>query len=82
MIVLRDIDSLKVDQKEVKPGDTVKISFKATDDISGINNQWTNIHYKKPISGDTAVVSIKYNEENGTCEGYLIIEDGMEEGLR
>ena len=76
-----DIDSLKVDQTEVKPGDTVKISFKATDDISGIDSSWTQIHYKKPISGGTIGTTLRYNQEKDVYEGYIDIENGMEEGV-
>ena len=39
-----DVSSLKVDKKEVKPGDRVKISFKATDDMSGIDEENVAIH--------------------------------------
>ncbi|WP_346045545.1 hypothetical protein, partial [Paraclostridium tenue] len=31
-----DVNSLKIDKKEVKPGDRVNVSFKATDDMSDI----------------------------------------------
>ena len=32
-----DVSSLKIDKKEVKPGDSIKISVKVIDDMSGID---------------------------------------------
>ncbi|WP_270670655.1 hypothetical protein [Paraclostridium bifermentans] len=75
--------SLKVDKKEVKSGDVVKISFKATDNLSGIKH--TGVEYRSPITGNEKTVDIKYNEENDTYEGYINISvinisEHMEEG--
>ena len=75
-----DISSLKVDKKEVKPGDRVKISFKATDDMSGIDEENVGIHYYKPITQNTQIISLKYNSEEELYEGYIDINEETELG--
>ena len=45
-----DVDSLKVNKTEVRPGDTSKNKYQeASDDISGIRQ--IDIRYKRPITG-------------------------------
>ncbi|WP_338658460.1 S-layer homology domain-containing protein [Paraclostridium sordellii] len=73
-----DISSLKVDKKEVKPGDRVKLSFKATDDMSNIKKVF--VYYDKPITGNTEDIIMKYNDETKLYEGYMEINEKSEEG--
>ncbi|MBU3090152.1 hypothetical protein KPL42_16895 [Clostridium gasigenes] len=73
-----DISSLKVDKKEATKGDTVKISFKATDDISGIRGGW--IEYITPITRTKQLVSISYNETIKLYEGYKSIDESTQAG--
>ena len=75
-----DVSSLKVDKKEAKPGDRVKISFKATDDMSGIDEENVGIHYYKPITQNTQIISLKYNSEEELYEGYIDINEETELG--
>ena len=74
-----DVASLKVDKKEVKPGDTVKISLKASDDMSGIRQ--LDIRYKKPITGREEDIRMKYNSQKDIYEGSLYIDEQTEDGL-
>ena len=74
-----DVDSLKVNKTEVRPGDTVKISIKASDDISGIRQ--IDIRYKRPITGSSEDISMKYNSQKGIYEGSLYIDDQTQDGL-
>ena len=67
-----DADSLKVNKTEVRPGDTVKISIKASDDMSGIRQ--IDIRYKRPITGSSEGMSVKYNSQKGIYEGSLYLE--------
>ena len=74
-----DVDSLKVNKTEVRPGDTVKISIKASDDISGIRQ--IDIRYKRPITGSSEDISMKYNSQKDIYEGSLYIDDQTQDGL-
>ena len=74
-----DVDSLKVNKTEVRPGDTVKISIKASDDISGIRQ--IDIRYKRPITGSSEDISMKYNRLKDIYEGSLYIDDQTQDGL-
>ena len=74
-----DVGSLKVDKKEVKPGDTVKVSVKASDDISGIRQ--IDIRYKRPITGSSEDIRMKYNSQKDIYEGSLYIDEQTEDGL-
>ena len=74
-----DISSLKVDKKEAKPGDSVNISIKATDDMSGIKYIW--IYYRTPITGKSEWVKLYYNERANRYEGSIYIDENKESGL-
>ena len=74
-----DIDTLKVDKSEVKPGDTVKVSIKANDDISGIS--YFSIGYMTPITKKSIEIRMKYNNQTDRYEGNLYIDESKEEGL-
>ncbi|MBU3103139.1 Ig-like domain repeat protein [Clostridium gasigenes] len=73
-----DISSLKVDKKEATKGHTVKISFKATDDMSGIDSVY--IYYIKPITRTEELVIMSYNETTKLYEGYKSIDENTQSG--
>lgn len=74
-----DLNSLKIDKKDVKVGDTVKLSFRITDDKSGVNG--VGIRYYDPITKpELETFDCKYNEETGYYETNIKILDGMQEG--
>ncbi|MBU3133138.1 hypothetical protein KPL40_11820 [Clostridium gasigenes] len=73
-----DISSLKVDKKEATKGDTVKISFKATDDMSGIDSVY--IYYINPITRTEQTVYPSYNEATKLYEGYKSIDENTQSG--
>ena len=73
-----DVSSLKVDKKEVTVGDRIKVSFKASDDISGI--KYAFIYYKKPQTGKQEGIIANYNSITGLYEGEMYIDDTMESG--
>ncbi len=74
-----DVDSLEIDKKEAKPGDTVNISVRVTDDNSGV--KYVYLYYKTPITGKLESIILKYNSETERYEGNLEIEDTSEDGL-
>ena len=43
-----DVSSLAISKNEVKPGESVRVSLKATDDMSGIRS--ITIYYETPIT--------------------------------
>ena len=73
-----DISSLKVDKKEVSLGDSVKVSFKASDDISGI--QYARVWYKMPQTQKNKAIMTSYNPDTGLYEGSLTVDDSIESG--
>ena len=73
-----DISSLKVDKKEVSLGDSVKVSFKASDDISGIQYAW--VWYKMPQTQKNKAIMTSYNPDTGLYEGSLTVDDSIEIG--
>ena len=74
-----EVNSLKVEKSEVKAGDTIKISIKASDDISGIRH--FAIIYTAPITGKNVELRMAYNSKTGMYEGSLYIDERMEDGL-
>ena len=74
-----DVESIKIDQREVKPGDTLNISARISDDISGIKSVY--LYYKTPITGKLEDIIMQYNNETDRYEGSLYIEDSLEDGL-
>ena len=74
-----EVDSLKVDKTEVKPGDTVKISVKASDDMSGIRH--FSIIYTAPITGKNVEIFMEYNNQTNRYEKNIYIDEQMEDGL-
>ena len=74
-----DVESIKIDQREVKPGDKLNISARISDDISGIKSVY--LYYKTPITGKLEDIIMQYNNETDRYEGSLDIEDHLEDGL-
>ncbi|WP_270180265.1 cell wall-binding repeat-containing protein [Alkalihalobacillus sp. CinArs1] len=72
-----ELESITVDKKEATVGDTVKVSVKASDNV-GV--QQVNLHYQKPITGNTIVLSMNYNESTKAFEGMIPITDESESG--
>ena len=73
-----DVSSLKVDKKEATLGDSVKVSFKASDDISGIQYAW--VYYKMPQTQKNKLIKTSYNTNTGLYEGSLTVDDSIESG--
>ncbi|PEZ12518.1 hypothetical protein CN330_10290 [Priestia megaterium] len=74
------LESVKIDKKEVKEGDTVKITVKASDKESGLQERAV-LYYKMPITGKEKYISLNYNTETKSYEGTLPIEETMESGI-
>ena len=74
-----DVSSLKIDKKEVKPGDIVKISLKASDDMSGID--YIRVWYKMPITGKNEGIIMKYNSSLDIYESEIYIDESKESGV-
>ena len=76
------VDKKEIDKKEIKSGDRVKISFKASDDITGIAR--TYVTYYLPGSsefGAFRIVNINYNSNTDEWEGYIDIDENIAVGL-
>ena len=74
-----DVESIRINKREVKPGDTINISARISDDISGI--KYVYLYYKTPITGKLEYINMLYNNETDRYEGSLDIEDNLEDGL-
>ena len=74
-----DVESIRINKREVKPGDTINISARISDDISGIKSVY--LYYKTPITGKLEDIIMQYNNETDRYEGSLYIEDSLEDGL-
>ena len=74
-----DVSSLKVSKKEAKAGDRVTISFKASDDITGVGSGL--IEYNIPGSSSKKTIYIKYNSNTDEWEGYIDINENTASGL-
>ncbi|MDE8676584.1 hypothetical protein, partial [Priestia aryabhattai] len=61
-------------------GDTVKITVKASDKESGLQERAV-LYYKMPITGKEKYISLNYNTETKSYEGTLPIEETMESGI-
>ena len=74
------ITNLKVDKEEVVAGDKVKVSLQ-------IPNYHDKIHllsvtYLKPMSyEEIALITLSYNKDNDTYEGYINIDENTESGI-
>lgn len=74
-----DLESLNIDKKEVKPGDTLKISVKVNDDLSGVKNIY--MWYKTPITKNIEIITMNYNSILDIYEGKIDIDRSSEAGL-
>ncbi|MFJ7729674.1 Ig-like domain-containing protein [Neobacillus sp. NPDC097160] len=70
-------ESIAGDKKEVKLGDTIKFSIKATGNY-GID--YINLYYDTPVSDSRITVSMYYNSESNTYDGSLPILSNTESG--
>lgn len=78
-----DYNSLKINKKTFKPGDTVKISFKLKDDISGVDKNSVYVTYKKPEKDGVEArqtILLRYNSNNDCFEGTIEIYEGITPG--
>ena len=73
-----DVSSLTVDKKQVTVGESVKLSFKATGDISGIKS--AKIWYYTPVTRKSKGISMTYNKNTGLYEGYIDVNEMTEAG--
>ena len=75
-----DLSSIKINKKSVEVGETIEISYHATDDFSGIS--WTFLDVKSP-SGKTSLNSngsTEFDEETGLYVARIKIPAGIEGG--
>ncbi|MBU8854022.1 hypothetical protein BGM24_18755 [Bacillus sp. FJAT-26377] len=72
------LESVKVDKKEGKLGDTIHMQVKASDKESGIRTVYLN--YKSPITGKYKYIPLVYNDSTKYYEGDLTIDDSIEPG--
>ncbi|GAB1766391.1 Ig-like domain-containing protein [Priestia megaterium] len=72
------LESVKVNKKEGKIGDTIHMQVKASDKESGIRTVYLN--YKSPITGKYKYIPLVYNDSTNYYEGDLKIDDSVEAG--
>ncbi|MBT2643632.1 S-layer homology domain-containing protein [Bacillus sp. ISL-41] len=71
------LESISIDRKEAIPGDYVRVSVKATDDVA---IQYVSAYYKKPITGNSLSLSLYYNSARDAYEGTIPINSSSEAG--
>ncbi|QCJ44774.1 hypothetical protein FAY30_24420 [Bacillus sp. S3] len=71
------LDGITIDKKEATVGDTVKISIKASDDVTVSD---VSLYYYTPISQRSFPIHLTFNPENGFYEGNYYIDDNTESG--
>ncbi|MCM3728908.1 Ig-like domain-containing protein, partial [Neobacillus cucumis] len=71
------LDSIQVDKTEVKAGESVKISVKATDNV-GVSRVY--VYYKSPITNKTIGIYPNYNSLTNSYEGSYTITSNSEAG--
>ncbi|MCM3729129.1 Ig-like domain-containing protein, partial [Neobacillus cucumis] len=71
------LDSIQVDKTEVKAGDSVKVSVKATDNV-GISRVY--VYYKSPTTNKTIGIYPNYNSLTNSYEGSYTITSNSEAG--
>ncbi|PAK40130.1 hypothetical protein, partial [Priestia megaterium] len=72
------LESIKVDKKEVKAGDTVHVQVKVSDKESGVNSVY--LYYKSPITGKYKYTRVNYNSSTSYYEGEITIDNSVEPG--
>ncbi|MBY6085965.1 Ig-like domain-containing protein [Priestia flexa] len=72
-------ESISVDKKSVKAGETVKVQVKATDSGSGLE-PYLFVYYTSPITEKEISVYLPYNSDTKMYEGSLTLTDSMESG--
>ena len=73
-----DVNSISVSKSQAKPGNKVTLSFKATDDLSGIEQ--IQVDYKAPLSGRSETYWMTYNPLTERYEVEIEITDETESG--
>ncbi len=71
------LESISVEKKIAVPGDTVKVSVKASDDV-GVDRIY--LYYKTPITQRSFKVDMSYNADQNVYEGSIPIPDNFETG--
>ncbi|WP_226654781.1 Ig-like domain-containing protein [Guptibacillus hwajinpoensis] len=72
------LGSITVDKEKATAGDNVKVSVKATDDVSVTH---ISVYYEKPITGKSFNVRMTYNQQTDQYEGMIPIETNSESGV-
>ncbi|MFC0187194.1 Ig-like domain-containing protein [Fictibacillus aquaticus] len=72
-------DSISLDKREVKVGDTINFTIKATDSESGLKDSGF-LYYKTPLTEKNHYININYNTATGNYEGSLTMTEAMESG--
>lgn len=70
------LQSISVDLLQVKPGDSIKVTVHATDDISGIKGgviEWGATSMQP--AGDPIMVMLDYNDATGVLEGTATVPE-------
>ena len=73
-----NVQSLKVDKKQVKIGDSVKVSIRITDETE-IKHVF--MFYQRPQTKNTESMVLKYNNITGYYEGEIEIKETSESGI-
>ena len=68
-----DINSLNISKKEVMRGEKVKVSIRAKDDKSGINEAYIVYDRGKGLSESTPEYRLNYNKNTGLYEAFIEI---------
>ena len=74
-----DVSSLAISKNEVKPGESVRVSLKATDDMSGMKS--ITIYYETPITKKTESLYMNYNSSLDIYEYELQVDENKEDGI-
>lgn len=73
------LESIEIDRQEVNAGDTVKITAKVTDDVSGVKS--VSIQYKSPSQSRKQHVKFNRKDTTGLWEARYEIDELDEEGI-
>ena len=73
-----NVQSLKVDKKQVKIGDSVKVSIRITDETE-IKHVF--MFYQRPQTKNTEYMVLTYNNITGYYEGEIEIKETSESGI-
>ncbi|WP_346934828.1 cell wall-binding repeat-containing protein [Clostridium sp.] len=74
-----DVSTLKVDKTRAKIGDKVNVSFKVTDNLSGVEE--VLVMYLEPEKRDLKMIKAKYNATTDRYEGALELLSNFQSGV-